>query len=113
MGRPKMLSSERNALRVEEPSIGRQASQISRTGCRALHDETPVVQQQRAQTGKFFAAAGSSRTAVQATRNHVSVPGELRADAGIDDHDAAVQIADAKHNYLQKGRIIRKNRSDK
>ena len=77
-----------------------------------MYDKTPVVQEQGAQTGKLFAAASSSRASVQATGHDVPVPGELVADAGINNHDAAMQIANAKDNRLEKCGIIRKNRSD-
>jgi hypothetical protein len=77
-----------------------------------LNDKSPVVEQQRAQPGKLFAAAGSSRAAVQTARHNISVAGVLSADAGVDDHDSPMQITDAEHNALEKFGIIRKNRSD-
>src|SRR6266481_4237223 len=111
---PTMLSNNsRSFLRVEEVRIGRQSGQISCTSRWALNNKTPMVEQQSAQPGKFFTAAGSSRTAVKATRHNVSVPSELCADAGINNHDAAMQIVNAEHDPLEKGRIVRKNRSNK
>src|SRR5580692_12199450 len=114
MSEPKMLRSDRSScLRVEKACISGQTRKIGRASGRPLNDKTPVIEQQSAQPGKFFAAARSPRTAVQATRHDVAVPGELSADAGINDHDAAVQIANAEHNTLQKRGIGRKNRSNK
>ena len=72
-----------------------------------------MVEKQGSESGEFFAAARSSRAAVEAAWHNVAMPGELRADAGIHNHNSAMQIADAKHDALEKGGIVRKNRSDK
>src|SRR5580704_525540 len=113
IGGPTMLHSDYSScLRVEKARISGQTREISRASGRPLHDKAAVVQKQCAQPGKLFAAASSPRTAVQATRPNVAVPGELSADAGIHNHYAPMQIADAEHDTLEKGGIVRKNRSD-
>jgi len=45
-----------------------------------LHDETAMIEQQRSQAGKFFAASGPSGTAVQTTGHHIAVAGVLIAN---------------------------------
>lgn len=99
-------------LRIEQAGVGGQTRQFSRATRWSLHDKPPVIEQQGAQPGKLFAAAGSSRAAVQAARHNVAMPGILGADAGVNNHDAPMKIADAEHDSLKKCGIIRKNRSN-
>ena len=76
----------------------------------SLHDKSPVIEQDRAQAGELLASAGSSRTAVEATGNHVAVAGVLTSHRRIHGHDSAMQIADTQSDFLQEGGIVRKNR---
>ena len=71
-----------------------------------------MVEQKRAQTGKFFASAGPSRPPMQTTGNHVPVAGVLAAYGGIHGNNSAVQITDAENDFLKKARIVRKNRGN-
>ena len=46
---------------------------------------------------------------MQATRNDIAMARVLAANRGIDGHNSSVQIADAEHNFLEKGAIIGKD----
>src|SRR5438034_11062590 len=71
-----------------------------------------MVEQKRAQTGKFFASAGPSRPPMKTTGNHVPVAGVLAAYGGIHGNNSAVQITDAGNEFLKKARIVRRNRGN-
>lgn len=98
------------SLSIQDSRIRRLICERSGQTGRPLHDKPPVVKQQSAQPSQFLAASRPPRPAMQATRNHISVPGVLRPDTRVDRHDAAMQIADSQHHTLQKFRIICENR---
>jgi hypothetical protein len=52
-------------LNIEKVSVSGQIRKFSRTTGRSLNYQTPVIEQQRAQSGKLFSAARSSQAAVQ------------------------------------------------
>jgi len=68
-----------------------------------------MVEQQGAQSGKFFSTARPAGTSVQATRHDVAVARVLRTNGRIDSQDSSMEIADAQNSFTNETRVVGKN----
>src|SRR5215469_10537468 len=100
------------SLRIKQIRIGGQASQFLNAMDGALNYKAAMVEQKRAQAGKFFAPTRPSGAAVQAAGDHVAVARMLGADRRIHSQDSSVKVPDAQNNFLQECWIVRKNGRD-
>src|SRR5438445_459989 len=67
-------------LRIQRSSVGTESGQVSDAINGPLYNESAMVKQQGAQTGKFFTAPSSAGTSMQAAGHDIAVPRMLRAD---------------------------------
>src|SRR5215472_2912631 len=97
------------ALGIKKIRVSRQCRQLLNAIDGALNHKAAMVEQKRAQAGKFLPSAGSSGAAMEATRNHVTVAGVLSADRRIHGQNSTMQIADAENHCLEERGVIGKN----
>src|SRR6267154_2933354 len=77
----------------------------------SLHDESAMVKQQGAQSGKFLASSRPSRPAVQTAWHDVPVARVLGPNGRIDSQDSPMEVADSKNRFAGEARVIGKHRS--